>query len=147
MSTQSTFRNTAFEPDDIVPVANWVDCHSGWVIIYTTEDEINLAAQFTSIECSVSDMIIPLWRCDVHVVSFDLDFWIDQLEGLLGCLDLWHAHLGRCEEKSVHVGQLYRIVVVKNQFADAASCQHFRCDRSDTSHTHNENAFVLYFLN
>ena len=147
MSAQSTFRNTTFKPDHIISVTYGIDCHSGRVIIYAAQNEIDLTVKFSSIQYSVGDMIVTLWCCDIHVVSFDLDLWIDHLESLLGCLHFWHTLLSWGEEKPVHVGQLYCILVVKDQFAYAASSQHFRSYRSNTPHTHDQDAFIFNFLN
>ena len=62
-------------------------------------------------------------------------------------MDLGVADLGGSEEEAVHVGQLNFIIVIKDQFSDAASGEHLSGDRSDASHSDDQCAFVLDILN
>jgi len=92
-------------------------------------------------------MIVALGSGDVHVVSLDLDLWVDELEGFLGGFNLRHTDLGGSEKESVHVGKLDLVVVVQNELSDAAACEHLRSNRANSSNTDNQDALVSDFLN
>lgn len=141
MSRECTFRDPRLKPDLFKIIADRIDSHSSTVVIDTAENQINLSIVKPSIFDPLLQMLISLIGSDVHVVSFDHNLRVYQLQSLFGGLRFGQSHLHGCEEQSVHIGKFDLVVIVEDKFSNTTPCQHFSGHWTDTTHSDDEDSF------